>query len=172
MVADGRPTAAALYCPVRDEMFVASAGAGAFLGHERLSVSDTATLAGGRVAAPGRLFDQDTALAAGIVRAPKVHSLAYRLTLVAAGRVDAAAASSRAAHWDLAAADLLVHEAGGRLTDLAERAVRYDGPDVRHPPLVAAGPQLLGAFAELVATIIEAPKRPGQPPGPVAAARS
>lgn len=172
VVTDGRPTAAAVYCPIRDEMFLASAGAGAYLGGGRLSTSSAASLAGSRVAGPGRLFEHDAAHGAGIVKADKVHSLAYRLALVAAARIDAAAASARACHWDLAASDLLVHEAGGRLTDLAGRTVRYDGPEVRHPPLVAAGPRLLGAFAAFVATIVEAPERHGRPPGPAVAARS
>jgi len=167
----GRPTAAAVYCPVRDEMFLAGVGGGAFLGAERLSTSTAAALAGSRIAGPGRLFDDPAAQAAGIVRADKIHSLAYRLALVAAGRLDAAAASARACHWDLAAADLLVQEAGGRLTDLAGRPVRYDGPDVRHPPLVAAGPALHEAFTALVATIVEAPGRHGRPTGSAASVR-
>ena len=43
-------------------------------------------------------------------------SLAYKLALVAAGRFDGLI-SLRASHdWDLAAAQLLIAEAGGRLT--------------------------------------------------------
>jgi myo-inositol-1(or 4)-monophosphatase len=51
-------------------------------------------------------------ITAGIVLGPKVHSLALRLARVADGRLDIAFAS-RTAGWDLAAADLIVHEAGG-----------------------------------------------------------
>jgi myo-inositol-1(or 4)-monophosphatase len=41
--------------------------------------------------------------------------------------------------WDLAAADLLVHEAGGRLTTLSGQHLTYNRADTAHPALVAAG---------------------------------
>jgi myo-inositol-1(or 4)-monophosphatase len=41
--------------------------------------------------------------------------------------------------WDLAAADLLVHEAGGALTTLAGRALTYNRSELVHGVLVAAG---------------------------------
>src|SRR5438552_3457009 len=41
--------------------------------------------------------------------------------------------------WDLAAADLLVHEAGGALTPLAGGTVVYNRSVPRHGTLVAAG---------------------------------
>ena len=42
-------------------------------------------------------------------------------------------------HWDLAAADLLVHEAGGLLTTLTGQSVVYNRPNPVHAALVAAG---------------------------------
>ena len=157
VVEDGRPLAAAVFCPVRGEMFLAARGAGAWQGARRLAATAPATLAGGRIAGPANLVEARPMRAAGLERVAKIHSLAYRLTLVAAGRIDAAVASARACHWDLAAADLLVHEAGGRLTDLAGRTVRYDVPDHRHPPLVAAGETLYGPFAALLAAVVADP---------------
>ena len=41
--------------------------------------------------------------------------------------------------WDLAAADLIVHEAGAALTSLRGDAPVYNRSVPRHPPLVAAG---------------------------------
>ena len=41
--------------------------------------------------------------------------------------------------WDLAAADLLVHEAGGALTDFAGRPLTYNNAHGAHGALVAAG---------------------------------
>ena len=83
---------------------------------------------------------------------PHIPSLAYRMTSVAAGRVDAAFASPRANDWDLAACDLLVHEAGGRLTGLDGAALRYNQEVPRHGALAAANtmlqPILLARVAE------------------------
>ena len=50
-----------------------------------------------------------------VVPEPKIHSLALRIARVAQGQLDAAFAGKGAHDWDLAAADLLVQEAGGRL---------------------------------------------------------
>jgi myo-inositol-1(or 4)-monophosphatase len=68
-----------------------------------------------------------------------VHSLALRLARVAQGRLDIAFASDASHDWDLAAADLLVHEAGGTLTTLDGRTLVYDRPVPTHGALIAAG---------------------------------
>src|SRR5690606_7701416 len=79
-----------------------------------------------------------------------VPSLAYRLALVATGEIDAAIARPGASDWDLAAADLLVHEAAGRLIEINGRQPRCNIADSRHPALVCAPPELSQAMAALV----------------------
>jgi myo-inositol-1(or 4)-monophosphatase len=70
---------------------------------------------------------------------PRVHSLALRLARVADGTLDAAFATHTARDWDLAAADLLVHEAGGALTTTGGATLAYNGAITVHDVLVAAG---------------------------------
>jgi myo-inositol-1(or 4)-monophosphatase len=66
-------------------------------------------------------------------------SLAYKLALVAAGRFDGLI-SLRASHdWDLAAAALLISEAGGRLSGADGRPLTLNQPEPRHAGLAAAG---------------------------------
>jgi myo-inositol-1(or 4)-monophosphatase len=81
---------------------------------------------------------------------PKVFSLALRLARVAHGELDVAFASGGSHAWDLAAADLLVHEAGGVMTDFAGRPLRYDRPHAEHGALIAAGPARHGTLIDLV----------------------
>jgi len=50
-----------------------------------------------------------------------------------------AIAGANSHDWDLAAADLLVHEAGGALTPVGGGPVTYNLPLSRHGMLVAAG---------------------------------
>ena len=59
-------------------------------------------------------------------REPKIHSLALRFARVARGQIDAAFASVNANDWDLAAADLLVHEAGGAMTGVSGEPLVYN----------------------------------------------
>jgi myo-inositol-1(or 4)-monophosphatase len=72
-----------------------------------------------------------------------VPSLAYRFASLATGRFDAVFASPRANDWDLAACDLLVHEAGGRLVGLDGSAPRYNRETPRHGVVAASNGALL-----------------------------
>ena len=83
-------------------------------------------------------------------RDQEVYSLALRLARVAFGAIDVAFASPGSHDRDLAAADLLVHEAGGLLTDFAGRPLNYNGPQVEHSALIAAGHTRHGSLLELV----------------------
>jgi myo-inositol-1(or 4)-monophosphatase len=84
------------------------------------------------------------------VHEPKIHSLALRMTRVAEGRIDAAFASVNAYDWDLAAADLLVHEAGGAMTNFAGEALVYNLHDPVHGAILAAGRDRHAAMLDLM----------------------
>jgi myo-inositol-1(or 4)-monophosphatase len=80
-------------------------------------------------------------------------SLAYKLALVAAGRFDGLISRRACQDWDLAAAQLLIAEAGGRLTAADGAALVLNRPDPRHSGLVAAGDDRLHrALLERLAT--------------------
>jgi myo-inositol-1(or 4)-monophosphatase len=131
-------------------MFLAEHGAGASLNGAPMRVSSGDDLTGARVAGPKKYLDRLEKLDPAILPQPKVHSLALRLTRVGAGALDAAFASGGSHDWDLAAAHLLVHEAGGALTDFAGRPLSFNRPHVVHGALVAAGPARHGALIALV----------------------
>jgi len=150
LTAEGRPQLAALYAPVTDEMFMAVHGKGATLNGAPMAASSGAGLAGARLAGPKRYLDRLTGLNPQILAQPKVFSLALRLARVAHGELDAAFASGGSHAWDLAAADLLVHEAGGVMTDFAGRPLRYHRPHAVHDALIAAGPARHGTLIDLV----------------------
>lgn len=139
LVEDGRPIVAALYAPVGNEFFLAIAGAGATCNGMAIQVTGEATLAGTRIAGPKRALEELARHEPTLVIQPRVHSLALRLARVAQGTFDAAFAGGNSHDWDLAAADLLVHEAGGILTTLAGESAIYNRPEPVHGPLIAAG---------------------------------
>jgi myo-inositol-1(or 4)-monophosphatase len=146
----GRPLLAALYAPVTEEMFVAVHGQGTTLNGEPIAASGGAQLAGARLAGPKHYLERLTGLSPQIVAQPKVFSLALRLARVAHGEFDAAFASGGSHAWDLAAADLLVHEAGGVMTDFAGRPLSYNLPYAVHGALIAAGPARHGTLIGLI----------------------
>jgi myo-inositol-1(or 4)-monophosphatase len=160
VVENGRPVAAALYQPAIDDLMVAALGVGAWRGATRLSASTRAKIGGAVVSGPKRMFDRLGSERSWTMH-PFVPSLALRMAYVADGRLDVAFASGRAHDWDLAAADLLVHEAGGRLLNAAGDRLTYNAPVPRHPPLVAAAPGIaVEALLLLAEEIREASRTP------------
>jgi myo-inositol-1(or 4)-monophosphatase len=139
LVEDGRPIAACLYAPALDEFFAARAGAGSMLNGSPIAATPGADLRDIRVVGPQKFLDRLSSAMPPFTRLPRGHSLALRLVRVAQGAADVAFAGGNSHDWDLAAADLLVHEAGGALTPVAGGTVVYNRPVPRHGMLVAAG---------------------------------
>ena len=150
LVEDGRPLVAALYAPVSEEIFLAARGTGATLNGTPIKANEGDGLRGAKIAGPKRYLDRFSSLAEGTLAQPKVHSLALRLARVAQGALDAAFSSRGSHDWDLAAADLLVHEAGGALTDFTGRPLKYSGSQAVHGALIAAGQRRHDALIVLV----------------------
>lgn len=140
VVEDGRPIAAALFNPLRKELYSTALHQGAYLGDMPLRISDHSTLSGARIAGPPTLIHSIEEI--GITRIKPVASLAYRIALVAAGHLDGTAIRAKSYDWDLAAADLLIHEAGGWLTNLSGQQPQYNQINTTHDVLIASGKSL------------------------------
>jgi myo-inositol-1(or 4)-monophosphatase len=149
LVTNGRPVAACLFAPASDEFFMALVGQGATRNGSAIAVSPGAALENARIAGPRKFLERFSTVAPPFATMPRTHSLALRLARVAEGTFDAAIAGGHSHDWDLAAADLLVHEAGGALTSVGGGAVTYNRPVPRHGMLVAAGRDRHAALIEL-----------------------
>jgi myo-inositol-1(or 4)-monophosphatase len=139
LTVDGRPMLAAVFAPATEELFLAAAGEGATRNGVLIEVNCTAGNDPAKVAGPKRLLAWLAESQPEVVAVPRIGSLALRLTRVAHGELDVAFAGGNSHDWDLAAADLLVHEAGGLLTDLTGAQLVYNRPDPVHGALIAAG---------------------------------
>jgi myo-inositol-1(or 4)-monophosphatase len=149
LVEDGRPVAACLYAPVTEEFFTAAADRGATCNGAPIAITDGSTLEHARIVGPRRLLERLVAVQPSLTMVPRVRSLALRLARLAHGACDIAVAGANSHDWDLAAADLLVHEAGGVLTPVGGGAVIYNRPVPRHGMLIAAGPHRHATLVEL-----------------------
>ncbi len=139
----GRIVAAAIYLPLRDQMFTASATDPARLNSTPIA-ANAAGLDGAAVLAARTNFDPSHW--PGGVPAVNRHfrsSLAYRLCLVAQGRFDAMLTLRPTWEWDIAAGSLIVERAGGNASDRTGGApMRFNNPTPRLNGIVAAGPGL------------------------------
>ncbi|MBN8920687.1 MAG: 3'(2'),5'-bisphosphate nucleotidase CysQ [Rhizobiales bacterium] len=138
LVEAGRPVAAALFAPAENAMYLATAGRGTTINGAALRATDSSSLAGARATGPKRRLDALAALGTGIVPVPRIGSLALRIARVASGEIDIAFAGGNSHDWDLAAADLIVLEAGATLSAFDGTPVTYNRAEPVHGSLVAA----------------------------------
>jgi myo-inositol-1(or 4)-monophosphatase len=154
LVKHGRPLIGVVHAPVLGETYVAVRGEGARLNDTAIEVSKLIALgARAKVAAPVFLAERLREAGLNFELQPKIPSLALRIANVASGALDAGFASENARDWDIAAADLILHEAGGRLASLDGCAIVYNRGDTRHGLLTAAPAQIhaeVNAAARLV----------------------
>ena len=144
VVEQGRPRAGVVYNPISEECFTACQGGGATLNGQPIHVLDRTRIEGTSMLGPKTTF------AAGWpeMRLTALSSIAYRVALVAAGQHDAMVSLTAKRDWDLAAADVIVHEAGGLLTDEAGASLIYNRAPATQRASIAAGPKLHGLLLE------------------------
>lgn len=135
---DGHTVVAAIYDPLRDELFSAARGQGAHLNGRPISVSDCAEIATAVLVtgfprlrskefeSTARQFIELTRTCRGVRR---LGSAALDLAYVASGRLDGFWEYGLKP-WDTAAGCLLVTEAGGTITDLSGTSFTVLAPNV------------------------------------------
>ncbi|MEO5758843.1 MAG: 3'(2'),5'-bisphosphate nucleotidase CysQ [Mesorhizobium sp.] len=150
VVENGRTLAGVLECPAMEETYWAVPGEGAFRNGKRIAVRQLAEFA--EISGPKQLIDRLPAhWQSRLKRGAHIPSLAYRLAMVASGALDATFVKPNAHDWDVAAADLILREAGGQLVDQQGRTPLYAGEVIRHGALAAGSGELLGVIASVIA---------------------
>ena len=139
LVEGTRPVLAAVFAPASDEFFFAERGRGTLLNGTPVDATSGTAIDISRVAGPKPLIERLVRSSSEISPHPRIASLALRLCRVAHGRLDVAFAGGQSRDWDLAAADLIVQEANGKMTSLSGEAIQYNRREVTHGMLMAAG---------------------------------
>lgn len=151
VVENGTSIAGVLECPAKNETYAAEAGKGAAMNGVAIRLNppgESFTVAG-----PKQLIDATPVeLRSRFRTVSYIPSLAYRVAMVASGALDATFVKPDAHDWDLAAADLMLREAGGAVLDRDGRRLRYAGPNPRHGALVAGSGTLLQAMTAVIST--------------------
>jgi myo-inositol-1(or 4)-monophosphatase len=154
---DGTIVAGVIYDPMRDELYTAERGRGAWLNGRPMHVSRIEELAESLIAtgfpsrkrhdSPNVHFYQEFTLRSHGVR--RAGSAALDLAYVACGRMEAFW-EFNLNPWDTAAGILLVEEAGGRVTDFSGGPFQLDS----HEVLASNGlihEELVGLFKDMFA---------------------
>lgn len=137
VVEDGRPIEGVLFCPALEQMIYASLGNGSFLNGKRIKHRSNRTAP--LVTGSKKLIEYLKSLTDFNADVTEfIPSLAYRLSLVALGELDGAFARPGSSEWDVAAADIILSEAGCLLTDKNGNRLTYNKKSSSSPALIAA----------------------------------
>lgn len=135
----GRVTAAAVYLPVRDEMYSAVIGQGAEMNGAVLTASDKQNVSAATVLTANKQMQPENWPGGPPPMTRHFRSsLAWRMCLVASARFDTMLTFRRAFEWDIAAGTLIAGEAGAHVTDGDGRAMRFNSPEAMQEGVVAA----------------------------------
>lgn len=142
---DGRPVLGAIAQPMTGDLYLARRGGGATLNGTPMRVRPRDRLEGCRMAADEDFFRarRHWPFAWPEMAYSRIGSIALRVAYVAAGRLDAAVSLKPKAHWDLAAAHLILEEAGGKCVNERGDPLDYAGRPPLQPCFAAASPALI-----------------------------
>ncbi|NBC36926.1 3'(2'),5'-bisphosphate nucleotidase CysQ [Novosphingobium sp. FSY-8] len=143
LISAGRPLIGALYAPARmvdqgGEFWWAEAARGATRNGTPLRASRRTDLPGARV--PTTVLPPD--LRVPLTMVDKPNSIALRMAMIAADEADIVASTRWGYEWDIAAAALILHEAGGRVTDAHGEKLSFNKMNPRDYGVLATAPDI------------------------------
>ena len=128
LVKNKEPVIGVLYNPIKDELFTAEKGKGAFLNGKRIycsskdNVNDMIIL-NSRSESRRGLWKP---YCKHFMELRPIGSVAYKLGLTAAGKADIFASLRPKNEWDICAGNCIINEAGGKLIDLSGNPRLYN----------------------------------------------
>lgn len=138
LIENNKPILGAVYNPIRSELFIAEKNKGASLNQVPIAISQTSNIANANIITSKshykRTFQEPDDRPSYMWRC----SMAYRIALVASGQVDATISLTPKSDWDIAAAHLILEEAGGIIGTPDGAQILYNKPKLKHPGIVAS----------------------------------
>lgn len=140
LIENGSPTLGMVLNPIHKQLFEAVRDKGARCNDKLIRTSIIEDLNDARLLAGYRALSQHQGFRnLREDQCSAVNSIAYRMSLVACGQYDATIALTEKNDWDIAAADIIVREAGGSVSAPDGSIFRYNKECVTHPGVIAAG---------------------------------
>jgi myo-inositol-1(or 4)-monophosphatase len=151
LVENGRPILGVVFNPILGEFYEAEVGKGAFLNQVPISCSMRSDLDGAKLLTSRKTFEwhgwmEDVPDATF----DHVNSIAYRMVKVASSHVDASLSFAAKSDWDIAAADIILSEAGGVSTTTSGASHFYNQEKVVHRNVISSGKSLHPRLMEML----------------------
>jgi len=140
LVINGEPQFGIVFNPAKDEWFEATKGGGATLNGNAIAASTRGEIENSLfVGSKSMLNSKRWPSPWPTVKNRWANSIAYRLAMVASAKADATLTHTPKSEWDMAAAALIVEEAGGKVTTFDGARLRFNRENTRYPNILAAG---------------------------------
>lgn len=150
LVKKGKPIVGAMFSPGRKELFLARKGKGATLNGKPIHVGRARVVEGMKLQGDDSYFDRPRRWQSPWenVIYGKHQSFALRIASVAAGVFDAAISARPKSEWDVAAAGLILTEAGGICCGQDGKPFIYNNENTQIARIVATNPALKNQILE------------------------
>jgi 3'(2'), 5'-bisphosphate nucleotidase len=164
MADKGEPVVGVVYQPIDDVLYAAALGQGAFVEefgeHRPLGVSSEGELSKFRlvVSRSHRPALVDTVITRmGLQRERSIGSVGLKIGLIARGQAEFYVHPNPGTkEWDTCAPDIIVREAGGRMTDCWNRPLRYNRENVRNRfGVLASNGARHAAVSDILAEVLD-----------------
>lgn len=150
LVDRGEPVAGVTYNPIKREMFWSARGLGCYLGKNRVRVTRTRMLHRASVlASRSETARGEWEVFRGTLKAVPTGSVAYKLAMVAGGLADATFTRSPKNEWDICSGAALIIEAGGTITDIDGRPLKFNRRRTKCAGLIASNGLLHPALVRI-----------------------
>ena len=154
LVEDGQVVVGVLDAPVRQEVWTAIAGIGAWRNGVPLAAGSRTDITGARVPTDALpKVDRDLTMVA------KPNSIALRIAMVAADEADLVATLRWGNEWDIAAALLIAAEAGAGVSDAPGGTLAFNKPDPRDFGVLVSARGIHAAAVARLAERMDATRR-------------
>lgn len=153
LIENGLPILSCIYAPLRDELYLAERGGGATLNDEKIAVSNCCKIEDAHMMGDPNAFHSSALWPKPWPEDMDItqdNSIALRIAQVASGKADTCVTLKPKSDWDMAAADLILKEAGGMLTTGEGKTLHYNEATPSHEHIVAYCPALKDAVMDRV----------------------
>ncbi len=158
LVQDQKPIIAAFYAPVKDAFYFAEVGKGATKNGTPISTSACMDLSSARMMGDPAAFKASDFWPVAwpkSMTAEQANSIALRICQIADAQFDCCVTLRPKNDWDVAAADLILSEAGGKLTTGDGVGLIFNRKKPLHKHIVAGTTPIFPALMERVEPAIE-----------------
>ena len=150
LIHKNNPIFGIVYNPSTNENFYAIKNKGAFCNEKKITVGETDKIECATIAISSSESDKLEKTKLQIKDIEKIGSIAYKIALVAKGKIDATLSFTRKSDWDVAAASLILEEAGGKISLINGNGISYNTKDLKIPSLISANKIIHKKFCDII----------------------